>query len=133
MHARPQAVAILSVSHSALPNLFEKSSLPTGREQKRSRSPRMMAGGESAPAGRGVLAALAVLWVAAHVVPLLAVHPAGAAETAMDTARVLDVPPEALPEGQKLQWAALAVTALSILPTPGMLGIGDRSEGDGDE
>ena len=44
--------------------------------------------------------------------------------TPLDTAAVLDVPASTIPEAGGLQLAALAVTFLSILPTPGMLGIG---------
>ena len=66
----------------------------------------------------------AALWMAAHSVPFLTVAPAGAVETALDTAELLDVPASTIPEAASLQYAALAVTFLSVLPTPGMLGIG---------
>lgn len=63
-------------------------------------------------------------YVVAHVVGVLNAQPANALETALDTANVLDVPASTIPEAGRLQYAALAVTLFSILPTPGMLGIG---------
>ena len=103
------AVMLLSVSHSLLPNPFEKAPTSKGR---RGAPPKMCAGEESQalPRTTGVLAALAAL------------QPAGAMqETALDTARLLDVPAETIPEASNLQWVALAVSLFSVLPVPGML------------
>ena len=70
----------------------------------------------------GIVAALAACWVAAHLVPLLfSVPPAGALDIVDDDAIYLY--PDQGPS-QLTYAAALAVTFLSILPTPGMLGLG---------
>ena len=115
-------VMLLSVSHSLLPNLWEtKSEIETksakspnrarGGRPRMTASPKMSAGDVTA-AALGAIAALAAI----PVWPVSATT-----ETALDTAKLLDVPAEAIPEASSLQWAALAVTLFSVLPVPGML------------
>ena len=102
-------VMLMSVLHSLLPNPFEKA--PT-KKDRRGAPPKMSAGeahAQTLPRATAVLAALP------------AMQPAGAMETALDTAKLLDVPAETIPEASNLQWVALAVSLFSVLPVPGML------------
>ncbi len=73
------------------------------------------------PKTGGVFAALAAIYVAAHLLPILTnVPPAGAVEALDDD--ILELTSQgATPVPYA---AALAVTVFSVLPTPGMVGLG---------
>jgi len=77
--------------------------------------------------GGSALPAFAALWVAAHAMPIL---PAGAVDAIDDDMIMLDAQAGGL---GFIQYAALAVTAISILPTPGMLGLGEDDVQKGSE
>ena len=78
-----------------------------------------------APKSTGVVAGIAALWVAAHLLPLLLNVPPASAVEAMSDETVASATQGGL---SPTQYTALAVTAFSILPVPGMIGFGNGND-----